>query len=80
MIHRTKLLSSLSATLFVFALIFSGNIAEAAKTRLAFSGGPDGGTFIPWPTVPPKPLPSGVKWFNSETAVCVFHILSCWKN
>ncbi|WP_084211776.1 TAXI family TRAP transporter solute-binding subunit [Geoalkalibacter subterraneus] len=45
MIHRTKLLATLSATLFVFALIFSGSIAEAAKTRLAFSGGPDGGTF-----------------------------------
>ncbi len=45
MIHGTKLLTTLSATLFVFALIFSGNSAEAAKTRLAFSGGPDGGTF-----------------------------------
>lgn len=45
MSQARKIFAVLSATLFVATLVFSGNIAEAAKARLAFSGGPDGGTF-----------------------------------
>lgn len=33
------------AGLFATSMILGGSVAEAAKTRLAFSGGPDGGTF-----------------------------------
>lgn len=45
MSHKGKLFATLSVTLFIFTLVFSSSSAEAAKTRLAFSGGPDGGTF-----------------------------------
>ncbi|MBM9606513.1 TAXI family TRAP transporter solute-binding subunit [Desulfopila inferna] len=40
-----KLFSVIAATLFVTALFFSGDVVQSATTRLAFSGGPDGGTF-----------------------------------
>lgn len=40
-----KFFSVISATLFVTALFFSGDVVQSATTRLAFSGGPDGGTF-----------------------------------
>jgi hypothetical protein len=40
-----KLVSGLTATLFGAALLLSGNVVQSATTRLAFSGGPDGGTF-----------------------------------
>ena len=42
---KRKMFTSLTAALFLAALFVSGDIAEAAKARLAFSGGPDGGTF-----------------------------------
>ncbi|WP_305042700.1 TAXI family TRAP transporter solute-binding subunit [Geoalkalibacter sp.] len=44
MVKTGKIFSTLTATLFLAALLVSGGTAEA-KTRLAFSGGPDGGTF-----------------------------------
>ncbi|WP_305047138.1 TAXI family TRAP transporter solute-binding subunit [Geoalkalibacter sp.] len=44
MVKTRTIFSTLTATLFLAALMVSGGTAEA-KTRLAFSGGPDGGTF-----------------------------------
>lgn len=40
-----KFFTAVLAGLFATSMLFGGSIAEAAKTRLAFSGGPDGGTF-----------------------------------
>ncbi|MDY0184844.1 MAG: TAXI family TRAP transporter solute-binding subunit [Desulfuromonadaceae bacterium] len=40
-----KFVAVLLAGLFATSILFNGGVAEAAKTRLAFSGGPDGGTF-----------------------------------
>ncbi len=46
MFNTRKLITALSVTTFCATLIFSGFQAEvSAKDRLAFSGGPDGGTF-----------------------------------
>ncbi|MDO3377050.1 TAXI family TRAP transporter solute-binding subunit [Geoalkalibacter halelectricus] len=42
---KRKFFAGLTVTLFVAAMFAPGDIAEAAKARLAFSGGPDGGTF-----------------------------------
>ncbi|KJS00925.1 MAG: C4-dicarboxylate ABC transporter substrate-binding protein [Desulfobulbaceae bacterium BRH_c16a] len=46
MSYTRRFIVTVSAALFLTSLIFSGHQAEAAdKARLAFSGGPDGGTF-----------------------------------
>jgi hypothetical protein len=45
MFHTRNLINILSATLFFCILVLSNHPVEAAKARLAFSGGPDGGTF-----------------------------------
>jgi uncharacterized protein len=46
MFNTRKLIAALSVTTFCATLIFSGFQSEvSAKDRLAFSGGPDGGTF-----------------------------------
>lgn len=45
MFHIRTCITILSAALFFTTLVLSSQCAEAAKARLAFSGGPDGGTF-----------------------------------
>jgi hypothetical protein len=45
MFHTRKLITTLYTVLFFSILVLSGQPAEAQKARLAFSGGPDGGTF-----------------------------------
>jgi len=46
MLYFKKFLAGLSVTLFVVTLTLAGGASDAfAKSRLAFSGGPDGGTF-----------------------------------
>lgn len=45
MFHTRKIITTLSAVLFFAILVLSSHPVEAAKARLAFSGGPDGGTF-----------------------------------
>ncbi len=40
-----KIFTAILAGFFATSMLLSGSVAEAAKTRLAFSGGPDGGTF-----------------------------------
>jgi hypothetical protein len=45
MFHTRKLFTTLYTVLFFSILVLSSQPVEAQKARLAFSGGPDGGTF-----------------------------------
>jgi len=45
MFHTKKLITTLYTVLLFSILVLSGQPVEAQKARLAFSGGPDGGTF-----------------------------------